>query len=283
MNQMVVFRSGFNKQLCIEVVARSAMVVALLCFTANCSWGCDEVLGICMKTFEQNSGALVTKVNGVSARNLRHDGESTRYTLIAGQHVIVAVNGVAVGTADECVEALKRVNGTSFSIDVYNIERGTTRTYISYSAGVSTNNGGSSGTTNGDGSGASERKNLVWDSRKEQWRPAPGYVWVNNRDHSQGVRWKANMLHPNHRGVFSLRKEGQWSLQMGYEWVSNREGDLRTRYVGIDRDEGNSGSDSSNNGGSNDNGFSSQDAWRMNNLYQHSPYNHWGNYGPRGY
>ncbi|MFN4919252.1 MAG: hypothetical protein ACK6D6_17400 [Planctomyces sp.] len=190
---------------------------------------CDEVLGLCLKTWGPSGGALVTDVTGTAAANLFREGDQTRYKLIAGQHVIKAVNGNPVATKEECVEALRQAAGGPISIDVLNLERGTTRTYSTED--TPDNNSSAASST-----AATDDKKYITDPSTGELRPAPGYAWVSSRDHSRGVRWKAGMKHPNHRGALSSRRENQWHLASGYQWISSTPGDLRTRYVGVQID-----------------------------------------------
>jgi hypothetical protein len=57
------------------------LLITLLTFlnsAANPVSACDEVLGVCLQTWESSTGALVTDVTGTVARNLFRDGDETR-------------------------------------------------------------------------------------------------------------------------------------------------------------------------------------------------------------
>jgi hypothetical protein len=105
------------------------LLLTLLACPTRTANACDDVLGLCLKTYGPGGGALVTTVTGTAAGNLFREGDRTRYKLIAGQHVIKAVNGNPTATKEEVVEALRQAAAGTISLDVLNIERGTTRTY----------------------------------------------------------------------------------------------------------------------------------------------------------
>lgn len=202
--------------------------VWLMACSAGNVRGCDHVLGICLRTYQDSEGALVTDVSGTLARDLRHEGESIRYILMAGQHVIKAVNGKPVSTKEECIQELKLVEGQVFTIDVYNIQKDTLRTYT---AASSSNGSATDDSTSDDDRNASiGNSKLVRDSATGQLKPSPGYVWISKRDHSRGVKWKPRSRHPHRPGIYASRTEGKWLLMSGYEWDSRA--DLTTRYVG---------------------------------------------------
>ncbi len=161
--------------------------------------GCDHVLGICLRTYQDSEGALVTDVSGTLARDLRHEGESIRYMLMAGQHVIKAVNGKPVSTKEECIQELKLVEGQVFTIDVYNIQKDTLRTYTAASS--------SSGSATNDSTSDDDRNASIGNSKTgsrfshRSAQAIPGYVWISKRDHSRGVKWKPRSRHPHRRNL----------------------------------------------------------------------------------
>lgn len=63
-------------------VARTlcCLLPALLNFLPRSANGCDEVLGVCLRTYRAEGGALVTDVTGAAAGNLSREGDlRTRY------------------------------------------------------------------------------------------------------------------------------------------------------------------------------------------------------------
>ncbi len=259
-----------------KVVVLSAAIV-LSC--GSVLTACDEVLGVCLETSRSPAGAKVTKVTGQLAHQLFRDGDSQRYELISELHVITAVNGQSVSTREECDAALKLAARGSFTVDVYNVTRGTTLTYTTRSE-------------SGDlplpidpvratpGSEHPTLPNVVAGTKTGTWLPRAGYAWVEKRNMNRGVEWKWNQYHPDLRGIYSSRTEGQWNLQPGYDWLTNTPGDLRTRYVGVDFGWWTPPSVPDSNYGSGDGGMTPQEAWRIGNQYRHSPWNYRGHVSP---
>lgn len=253
-----------------------------MCLLALCpvqlALSCDDVLGVCLKTSNNPTGALVTSVKGNLAQHLLRAGDTKSYFLVADQHVITAVNGLRVADRDECVAALKNVAGTSFTIDVHNTIRGTTFTY--HCDDTNAPNPGNVATPEKHAPGVAHPTitNVVAGSKPDIWTPAPGYVWVNRRNINEGVRWQWNRTHPNYSGIYSSKTEGRWNLQVGFEFVNNVRGDLRTRYVGWDEG-GSSDWDFGSGGTDSDPGLSPSFLRQLNN--RHSPYNSRGYTGPR--
>lgn len=162
------------------------LLITLLTFlnsAANPVSACDEILGVCLQTWGSSAGALVTDVTGTVARNLFRDGDQTRYMLIAGQHVITAVNGSTVATKDECLEALKKAAGSPITLEVLNIQRGTTRTYVTKNL----RQGGKA--TNGKRGNGSDRRS-VRNTSTGEWHPAQpasdsAWTWDTSTPDSQ--------------------------------------------------------------------------------------------------
>jgi hypothetical protein len=162
------------------------LLITLLTFlnsAANPVSACDEVLGVCLQTWESSTGALLTDVTGTVARNLFRDGDETRYMLIAGQHVITAVNGSTVATKAECLEALKQAAGSPVTLEVLNIQRGTTRTYVTKNP----RQGGKA--THGNRGKGSDRR-FIRNTAAGEWQPAQpasdsAWTWETSTPASQ--------------------------------------------------------------------------------------------------
>lgn len=236
---------------------------------------CDDVLGVCLETSVNPPGALVKQVRGELARRLRRENDPQQYFLAADLHVITSVNGERVVSRDECVEALKK-SDSAISIDVFNVSKGTTRTYTATTSQVQRED---EENLHKPGSPHSSLKHVVAGKKPGSWIPEAGYVWVDPKDISAGVRWQHYQRHPQLGGIYSGRKEGTWALQPGFVWASTDPRDLRAHYVGFyESDDG----DVFSPGGGYDSGFNGQDAWRIGNQYQHSPWNYRGYTGPSG-
>ena len=241
------------------------------------SFACDEILGLCLKTSQSPTGALVTNVTGESAKRLKRAGDNTNYYLMAGKHVITSVNGNQISTRDECIAALKR-SGKTITLGVYSFVLNQKRTYtvtlgnsaVEHSANFSF---GESETTWKAGVRHPEIKNIISTNQSNIWKPKPGYVWNKRNDMNQGVRWRWNRRHPDYRGIYSSKTEGKWLLQPGFEWYTNRDADLRARWIGTNTNFYNNGYVPPQ-GPQYNPGLSPGFQQRLNNY--HSPYNYRG-------
>lgn len=89
------------------------------------------------------------------------------------------------------------------------------------SGGSSSSSSSSSGSSSNKwqpGLSHSRYKNVVADTKKNTWRPAYGYTWVN-QGKSWDVVWKPGLKHPRHANVVSADNRGKWVPVTGYEWV----------------------------------------------------------------
>ncbi|MEO1594398.1 MAG: PDZ domain-containing protein [Pseudomonadota bacterium] len=68
------------------------------------------------------------------------------------------------------------------------------------------------------GSAHSQYANVIASDKKNVWRPADGYQWVD-RGNSWKVSWKPGLAHSRHANVVSSDSPNNWSPQAGYTWV----------------------------------------------------------------
>lgn len=61
-------------------------------------------------------------------------------------------------------------------------------------------------------------RNVVAAEEEGQFRPAPGYEWVNPDGPIGPVRWRPGAKHPDYANVLAAQKEGQFRPADGYEW-----------------------------------------------------------------
>ena len=67
-----------------------------------------------------------------------------------------------------------------------------------------------------------EHPNVVASQVPDQWRPAPGYDWVEAKGiNEMRVVWKPGMRHFGHEHVLAAEKEGDWQPEPGYAWVND--------------------------------------------------------------
>jgi len=59
--------------------------------------------------------------------------------------------------------------------------------------------------------------NVGWDA----WKPSAGYVWRNDGQVRQGVKWQPGLAHPSLPHVLSIREEQLWAPELGYKWVTS--------------------------------------------------------------
>lgn len=72
-----------------------------------------------------------------------------------------------------------------------------------------------------------EHPNVVASSEPDQWRPAPGYDWVEAKGvNDMSVAWVPGRRHSDHEHVLAAEKEGEWHPEPGYAWVNDDPHDL---------------------------------------------------------
>jgi hypothetical protein len=72
-----------------------------------------------------------------------------------------------------------------------------------------------------------EHPNVVASTEPDQWRPAPGYDWVEAKGvNDMSVAWVPGKRHPDHEHVLAAEKEGEWHPESGYAWVNDDPHDL---------------------------------------------------------
>ena len=72
-----------------------------------------------------------------------------------------------------------------------------------------------------------EHPNVVASSEPDQWRPAPGYDWVEAKGvDDMRVVWTPGKRHPLEWYVLAADKEGDWRPDEGYAWVNDDPNDL---------------------------------------------------------
>jgi hypothetical protein len=72
-----------------------------------------------------------------------------------------------------------------------------------------------------------QQPNVVATSEPDQWRPAAGYDWVEEKGVDDlSAAWKPGKRHPDHEHVLAAEKEGDWQPEPGYNWVNDDPNDL---------------------------------------------------------
>lgn len=72
-----------------------------------------------------------------------------------------------------------------------------------------------------------EHLNVVASDEPDQWRPAPGYDWVEAKGvNDMEVVWTPGTRRPGHEHVVAAEKPGDWRPEAGYRWINDDPNDL---------------------------------------------------------
>lgn len=184
--------------------------------------------GIEVRDHHSPPGALVTGTNqGYPCQQIFRPDENQNYYLAPYLHVITEINGVRIGTAQECTKAVF-ASGPRMKFRVYNRHSGSHRDYEVVLLGESRgklNLGRSLGWRPGDPH--PEFQHVVASPKENHWRPEPGYTWVDGTG-VRPVRWRPGQKHPDYH-IMATRK-GDWTPMPGHDWLTTGKSDLRVRW-----------------------------------------------------
>lgn len=61
--------------------------------------------------------------------------------------------------------------------------------------------------------------NVIASAERNNWRPAPGYVWDDPQSRAMTVQWSPGMKHPEHANVIAGPDADTWLPESGYVWA----------------------------------------------------------------
>lgn len=184
--------------------------------------------GIGARDHHSPPGALITStMQGYPCQQIYREGDDQRYYLAPYLHVITEINGVRIGTAQECTKAVF-ASPPRMKFRVYNRQSGSHRYYEVVLLGQSRGKLDLGRSLDWQpGRPNPKFENVVASPKEGHWRPSPGYVWVEGTG-VRPVRWKPGKQHPDHH--IMATREGDWTPMPGHDWVSDGRFDLRVRW-----------------------------------------------------
>lgn len=76
---------------------------------------------------------------------------------------------------------------------------------------------------------------VVASSSPDQWVPAPGYEWVEEKGvNDMRVTWKPGKVHSRFEHVLAAQNEGEWTPDAKYMWANDDPADLTVVPIGQD-------------------------------------------------
>jgi hypothetical protein len=69
--------------------------------------------------------------------------------------------------------------------------------------------------------------NVVAGAAPNEWRPAPGYSWVNESNDDLRVEWSPGRAHPDHPNVVAGSEEGKMIPAPGFKWLNDSPADFQ--------------------------------------------------------
>ncbi len=80
-----------------------------------------------------------------------------------------------------------------------------------------------------------ENPRVVASAEPDQWVPAPGYDWVEEKGvNDLRVAWKPGKVHSRNEHVLAAQNEGEWMPDAKYMWANDDPADLTVVLIGED-------------------------------------------------